>query len=238
MKTAYVEYHDGDTTLEGYLAWDESFTGPRPAVLVAHDWSGRREYACAGAEKAAELGYVGFALDVFGKGVFGKSGDVEGNSALIRPFVEDRGLLRRRMQTALSTVREMERVDEDNIAAMGYCFGGMAVLELARAGSDVKGVASVHGLLGRGDVPNADITAKVLCLHGHEDPMVSPEQVLAFEEEMTEAGVDWQVHVYGNTRHAFTNPSANNPEAGTVYSDVANRRAEAALAGFFEELFA
>lgn len=238
MKTAYVEYRDGDTVLEGYLAWDPSITEPRPAVLVAHDWSGRREHACSGAEKAAELGYVGFALDVFGKGVFGKSGDVEGNSALIRPFVQDRALLRRRMQTALSTVREMARVDGDNIAAMGYCFGGMAVLELARAGADVKGVASVHGLLGRGDVPGARISAKVLCLHGHDDPMVPPDQVLAFEEEMSQAGVDWQVHVYGNTKHAFTNPSANNPGAGAVYSEVANSRAEAALAGFFREVFA
>lgn len=238
MKTAYVEYHDGDTVLEGYLAWDQSITEPRPAVLVAHDWSGRREHACSGAEKAAELGYVGFALDVFGKGVFGKAGDVEGNSALIRPFVDDRALLRRRMQAALSTVRDMDRVDADNVAAMGYCFGGMSVLELARAGADVKGVASVHGLLGRGDVPSARITAKVLCLHGHDDPMVPPDQVLAFEEEMSEAGVDWQVHVYGNTKHAFTNPSANNPDAGTVYSELANSRAEAALAGFFREIFA
>ncbi|MGM0632454.1 MAG: dienelactone hydrolase family protein [Pseudomonadota bacterium] len=238
MKTAYIDYRDGETELEGYLAWDESISTPRPAVLVAHDWSGRRELACSGAEKMAELGYIGFALDIYGKGMFGKAGDVEGNSALIRPFVEDRALLRRRMQAALSTVRDMDRVDADRVAAMGYCFGGMAVLELARAGADVEGVASIHGLLGQGDVPNAAITARVLCLHGHDDPMVPSEQVLAFEQEMTEAGVDWQVHVYGNTKHAFTNPAANNPEAGAVFSELANSRAERALAGFFHELFA
>lgn len=238
MKTEYIEYHDGDTVLEAYLAYDETATDKRPAVLVAHDWTGRRDYACAGAERMAELGYVGFALDVFGQGVFGKDGDIEGNSALITPFVEDRGLLRRRMQAALTTVRLQGRVDADNVAAMGYCFGGMAVLELARAGADVKGVASVHGLLGQGDVPNADIHARVLCLHGHDDPMVTPEQVLAFETEMTDAGVDWQVHVYGGTTHAFTNPAANNPDFGTVYNEAANRRAGLALSNFFSELFA
>ncbi len=238
MKTAYIDYREGETDLEGYLAWDESISTPRPAVLVAHDWSGRRELACSGAEKMAELGYIGFALDIFGKGVFGRTGDAEGNSALIRPFVEDRALLRRRMQAALSAVRDMDRVDGDRVAAMGYCFGGMAVLELARAGADVEGVASVHGLLGQGDMPNAAITASVLCLHGHDDPMVSPEQVLAFEQEMTESGVDWQVHVYGNTSHAFTNPAANNPEAGAAFNELANSRAERTLAGFFQELFA
>lgn len=238
MKTEYVEYNDGDTVLEAYMAYDDEASEQRPAVLVAHDWTGRRDYACAGAERIAELGYVGFALDVYGKGVFGKDGDVEGNTALITPFVQDRALLRRRMQAALTAVRAQQRVDAGNVAAMGYCFGGMAVLELARAGADVKGVASVHGLLGQGGVPNADIHAKVLCLHGHDDPMVPPEQVLAFETEMTEAGVDWQVHVYGNTTHAFTNPAANNPDFGTVYNETANRRAEMALANFFTELFA
>jgi dienelactone hydrolase len=238
MKTAYVEYQDGEVTLEGYVAYDESSDEKRPAVLVAHDWTGRRDYACAGAERMAELGYVGFALDVFGKGVFGKDGDVEGNSALITPFVEDRALLRRRMQAALTVVRGMVRVDADQVAAMGYCFGGMAVLELARAGADLRGVASVHGLLGQGNVPNARIGASVLCLHGHDDPMVTPEQLLAFETEMSEAEADWQVHVYGGTRHAFTNPAANNPDFGTVYDERANRRAELALANFFAECFA
>lgn len=238
MKTAYVEYRDGETVLEGYLAYDQKASSPRPAVLVAHDWSGRRDLACAGAERAAELGYVGFALDLFGKGVFGRTGDSEGNAALIRPFVEDRGLLRSRMQAALRAVREMDRVDADNVAAMGYCFGGMAVLELARAGADLKGVASVHGLLERGEVPSAPIRARVLCLHGHRDPMVPPGQVRAFEQEMTEGNADWQLHVYGRAMHAFTNPAANNPKAGAVYDEIANRRAEAALAAFFQELFA
>ncbi len=238
MKTEYIEYQEGDTALEGYLAYDERREQPRPGVLVGHDWTGRREFACDRAEWLAELGYVGFAADIFGKGVFGKPGDFDGNSALIAPFVEDRGLLRRRMQVALATLREDPRVDGANIGAVGYCFGGMAVLELARSGADIKGVASMHGLLRQGDVPNADINAKVLALHGYDDPMVPPEQVQHFATEMTDAGVDWQIHIYGDTMHAFTNPAADNPDAGTVYSERANRRAEATLTDFFAELFA
>lgn len=237
LKTEYLEYRDGDVVLEAYVAYDDAATGPRPCVLVAHDWSGRRDYACAGAERMAELGYVGFALDIYGKGIFGKDGDAQGNSALMQPFAEDRALLRRRMLAALAAARTLAQVDNSNLAAIGYCFGGMAVLELARSGAALKGVCSIHGLLGQGNVANQAIRAKVLCLHGHDDPMVTPAQLLAFESEMSDAKADWQVHVYGGTQHAFTNPAANNPDFGTVYSQTANRRAERSLANFLEELF-
>ena len=237
LKTEDLEYRDGDTVLEAYIAYDDEVTGERPCVLVAHDWTGRRAYASSGAEKMAELGYVGFALDIYGKGILGKDGDAEGNSALMTPFMEDRALLRRRMLAALDAARQLSEVDSSNVAAMGYCFGGLAVLELARAGADVKGVASVHGLFSRGSVPNQNIQAKVLCLHGHDDPMVPPDQVQALQEELTDAKVDWQVHTYGGTMHAFTNPAANNPDFGTVYSPRATRRAEQTLADFFHELF-
>jgi dienelactone hydrolase len=238
LKTAYIEYRDGDTLLEGYLAYDGEADGQRPAVLVAHDWTGRRDYACAGAERIAELGYVGFALDLYGQGVFGKDGDTEGNSALMMPFVNDRQLLRRRMQAALQALRAQSIVAPDSVCAVGYCFGGMAVLELARAGADIRGVISVHGLLGKGDTSaDGKIQASVLCLHGHDDPMVPPDAVLAFEEEMTDAKADWQIHVYGGTTHAFTNPAANNPSFGTVYSETATRRAEQAIADFLHERF-
>lgn len=235
MKTKLVEYKDGDTLLEGYLAWDES-QGKRPVVLVAHDWTGRRELACQAAEKLVPLGYAGFALDMYGKGVFGKEADVEGNAALMGPFATDRALLRRRINAALAAVRSLSEVDGSKVAAMGYCFGGMCVLELARSGADVKGVISVHGIFGPGSVANAKMTCKVLCLHGHDDPMVPPEQVLAFEKEMTAAGVDWQVHVYGGTMHAFTNPAANNPGFGTVYNPVADRRATESIRDFLAEV--
>lgn len=238
MKTDYIEYRDGETTLEGYLAWDEAVGEQRPVVLIAHDWGGRRELACDAAEAMVELGYIGFALDIYGQGVFGKDGDTAGNSALMNPFVEDRALLRRRVQVALDTVRELPHVDPSRVAAIGYCFGGMAVLELARSGADVTGVVSIHGLLHQGEIGNEKIGAKILCLHGHDDPMGPPEQVLVFEAEMCAARVDWQVHVYGGAKHAFTNPQANDKDLGTVYNDLANQRAQRAVADFLAEIFA
>lgn len=236
MITKTVDYQDGDTQLEGYLAYCETDKS-QPAVLVAHDWSGRREFACKAAEKVADMGYVGFALDMYGKGIFGADGDMERNGALMSPFATDRALLRRRITAALHAVRQLPQVDAARIAAMGYCFGGMCVLELARSGADVRGVISVHGIFAQGHVSNEKITAKILCLHGHDDPMVPPEQVLAFETEMTKAGVDWQVHVYGGTMHAFTNPKANNPGFGTVYKEVAANRAYQSIANFLSEIF-
>ena len=236
MLTKYIDYQDGDIPLEGFLAYNETDT-PKPAVLIAHDWSGRREFACKAAERIAAMGYVGFALDMYGKGIFGRDGDTEGNAALMNPYFNDRILLRQRINAALPAVRALPQVDAAKIAAMGYCFGGLCVLELARSGADVRGVISIHGLFVPGNAANEKIRAKVLCLHGHDDPMVPPEQVLAFEKEMTEAGVDWQVHVYGGTMHAFTNPVANNPSFGTVYKAVAANRAYQSIANFLGELF-
>ncbi|SNX59648.1 Dienelactone hydrolase [Nitrosomonas ureae] len=237
MITKMIDYLDGNTSLEGYLAYHDTGKA-QPVVLVAHDWSGRREMACKGAERIADMGYVGFALDMYGKGIFGADGDAEKNGALMAPFAQDRSLLRRRITAALHAVRQLPQVDAAKVAAMGYCFGGMCVLELARSGADVQAVISVHGILAPGNVANANITTKVLCLHGHDDPMVPPEQVLAFETEMTQANVDWQVHVYGGTMHAFTNPKANNPGFGTVYKEIAANRAYRSIENFLKEVFA
>jgi dienelactone hydrolase len=236
MITKNIDYEDGSRLLEGYLAYHDA-DKPKPAVLVAHDWSGRREFACKAAERVADMGYVGFALDMYGKGIFGADGDVEKNGALMSPFAKDRALLRRRIGAALNTVQQLPQVDGTKIAAMGYCFGGMCVLELARSGADVRGVVSIHGIFAPGNVANEKITAKVLCLHGHDDPMVPPEQVIAFETEMTQAGVDWQIHIYGGTMHAFTNPKANNPDFGTVYKEAAANRAYQSIANFLREIF-
>ena len=236
MITQMLDYSDGDTELEAYVAFEAADT-QKPLVLIAHDWTGRREFATQAAERIAAMGYVGLALDMYGKGVFGADGDTDGNAALMSPFAEDRGLLRRRIRAALVAGRNIPQVDPTRVAAMGYCFGGMCVLELARSGADVLGVVSIHGILAAGDSKIEDIKAKVLCLHGHDDPMVPPEQVLAFETEMTEAGADWQVHVYGSTMHAFTNPAANNPDFGTVYSATAEQRSYQSLENFLTELF-
>ena len=236
MKKELIDYNDGSAELEAFVAYEEA-DSPKPLVLVVHDWSGRREFACKAAERVAGMGYVGMAVDMYGKGVFGSDGDVELNSSLMDPFASDRAMLRDRIRAALEVGRNLSQVDASKVAAMGYCFGGMCVLELARSGADVAGVISIHGIFSPGDIPNKEIKAKILCLHGHEDPMVPPDQVLAFETEMTKAGADWQVHAYGNTMHAFTNPAANNPDFGTMYDEVAERRTYQALANFLDEIF-
>lgn len=236
MITQHLDYSDGTEVLEGYVAYEDADIR-RPLVLVAHDWSGRRKFACDAAEKIANMGYVGFALDMYGKGVFGSDGDTELNTSLMNPLATDRNVLRERVRAALVAGRNLPQVDPSRVAAMGYCFGGMCVLELARSGADILGVISIHGILSASEVVNEGIKAKVLCLHGHDDPMVPPEQVLAFETEMTEAKADWQVHTYGNTTHAFTNPAANNPTFGTVYKESAEKRAYQALDNFLTEIF-
>jgi len=238
MKTDYIDYQDGDDVFEGYFAWDETLSDQQPVVLIAHDWAGRRELACSAAESMVDLGYAGFAVDIYGKGIFGKDADTAGNSALMMPYVEDRALLRQRMLAALNAVRTLGRIDVSKVAAIGYCFGGMAVLELARSGADIDGVVSVHGLLGHGEIQSEKVLAKVLCLHGHDDPMGPPDQVLAFESEMTAQKADWQMHIFGGTSHAFTNPDANDKALGTVYSSSANQRAQRLIADFLAEIFA
>ena len=236
MKKELIDYNDGSAELEAFVAYEEA-DSLKPLVLVVHDWSGRRDFACKAAERVAGMGYVGMAVDMYGKGVFGSDGDVELNSSLMDPFASDRAMLRDRITAALEAGRNLSQVDASKVAAMGYCFGGMCVLELARSGADVAGVISIHGIFSPGDIPNKEIKAKILCLHGHEDPMVPPDQVLAFETEMTKARADWQVHAYGNTMHAFTNPAANNPDFGTMYDEVAERRTYKALANFLDEIF-
>lgn len=235
IQTNYVEYKDESTILEGFYAVDESVTTIRPAILVAHDWSGRNEFSCEKAEQLAKLGYVGFAIDMYGKGILGKTN--EEKTALISPFRSDRGLLAQRILSAYHALKKLKYVDTSRIAAIGYCFGGLCVLDLARSGADLQGVVSFHGLLSASDERGtAQIKAKVLAFHGHDDPMVPPEQVLAFENEMTAAKVDWQVTTYGNTTHGFTNPLANDNKLGTLYNPVAANRAWSGMKLFFEEI--
>ena len=232
MKIEKLAYRDGDQTLEAHVAIPDG-AGPHPAVLIAHAFRGQADFERAKAERVAELGYVGVALDNFGKGVL--ASNREEAQQLMRPFVEDRGMLQRRLLAGLDAAVGHEAVDGARVAAMGFCFGGLCALDLARSGAALRGVVSFHGLLRSSGLPTQPILAKVLVLHGHDDPMVPPDQVLAFEQEMTEAGVDWQVHVYGGTMHAFTNPAANDPGFGTVYQADADRRSWDTATRFFEE---
>jgi len=182
------------------------------------------------------MGYVGFALDLYGKGIIAE--DTEQAFALMSRFTEDRALLQSRLKACVETAQGQPEVDVARMAAIGYCFGGLCVLDIARAGLPVAGVCSFHGILGAADTPAEKIDAKILVEHGWADPMVPPEQVVAFAEEMTAAGADWQLHGHGGAVHAFTNPGANDPDFGTVYQADADRRSWQSLQNFLAELFA
>jgi dienelactone hydrolase len=235
LREQIIEYRDGDTKLQGFFCHDDSFVGAVPAVMISHAWGGRDEFVERKARRLAWHGYATFALDMYGEGKRGKS--PEENQALMMPFVQNRALLARRINAALTAVRNLPSVDARRVAAMGFCFGGMCALDLARSGADVRGVVSFHGLLKpNGLAPPASIPAKVLILHGYDDPMAPPEDVLAIGKELTAAGADWQLHAYGNTVHSFTNPEANNRAGGMQYSDRADRRSWHSLIQFLEEV--
>lgn len=232
-----VVYLDDDAVLEAFFAFDDAFSGRRPVVLINHTWAGRDDFVAEKAKKLAALGYVGFAVDMYGKGVLGSS--PEENMKLMQPFMADRAMLQKRMKAALAAVKLMPWVDDSKIAAIGFCFGGLCSLDLARTGADIQGVVSFHGLLAApGNTQGNAVKAKILALHGRDDPLVPVEQVLAFEQEMTEAGADWQLHSYGNTMHGFTNPLANDPAFGAVYQPGADRRSWIAMQNFLTEIFA
>ena len=231
-----VGYLHGDTVLEGFFAYDADMAGQRPVVLIHHAWGGRDSFVEAKAVKLAELGYLAFATDLYGKGVLGTTR--EESAALMQPFMADRAKLQQRLLAALAAVKLLPWADNKRIAAIGFCFGGLCALDLARTGVDICGVVAFHGLLGApSNIPHPVIKAKVLALHGHDDPMVTPAQVLAYQTEFTLAGADWQLHSYGHTMHAFTNPIANDADFGTVYQANADRRSWLAMRNFLSEIF-
>jgi dienelactone hydrolase len=236
LQNRVIEYRDGDTVLEGRLAWDDDYEGARPGVLVSHAWSGRSAYEDGKADALARLGYAALALDLYGKGVRGQNPDH--NAALMQPFLDDRAMLQRRLILSLETLRGQPEVDGGRVAAIGFCFGGLCVLDIARSGADVAGVVSFHGLLSPpGNAGGNHAQARVLVLHGWDDPMATPDAVHSLAAELTALGADWQLHAYGNTQHAFTNPAANDPERGTVYDEVADRRSWQAMTNFLDEIF-
>ncbi|MBA3581076.1 MAG: dienelactone hydrolase family protein [Gammaproteobacteria bacterium] len=235
IKTRSVEYYDGDTLLEAYIAFDDRYNTPRPGVLVSHAWVGRDVLFCQKAEALAALGYVGFALDMYGKNIRGQS--PAENAALMQPFISDRSLLQRRISLALSTLKQQAEVDEHKTAALGYCFGGMCVLDLARSGATVDGVICTHGLLSAPQNISTNSTAKILILHGDQDPLSPLSQVMQLSEELKTANADWQIHIYSNTQHAFTNPAANAPQNGMQYNSIAAERAWQSTQNFLTEIF-
>jgi dienelactone hydrolase len=235
LREQFSEYRCGDSLHEGFFCYDDAFPGPLPVVMISHDWSGCGEFAYKKAHRLAFHGFAAFALDMYGKGKRGTT--QEECQALMMPLVQDRSLLARRINAALTHVRQLPQIDPQRVAAMGFCFGGMCVLDLARSGADVRGVVSFHGLLKPNGLPPAPrINARILILHGYDDPMAPPEDVLAIAKEFTQAGADWQLHAYGGTVHAFTNPNAKNAAGGMLYNEKAQRRSWYSLVAFLDEV--
>lgn len=243
MQTRTVPYQVQGQTLQGFLAFDDSIKGKRPAVVVAHAWRGQDAFAREKALAFAKMGYVALAADLFGDGVTVQSD--EESLALMLPLFADRKLLQERIGKAVELLKADPLVDPKRIAAVGYCFGGLTVLELLRSGAEVSGVVSCHGLLA--DVLG-EVRAKrpaighrlhgsILFLHGADDPMVSDSDIRQVTEELDEHGVDWQFNTYSQTVHAFTNPQAQDPDHGTVYNERTAKRSWFALVNFLEEIF-
>jgi dienelactone hydrolase len=237
MHTEMIDYKHGDTVLEGYLAYDASIKEKRPGVLIVHQWKGLTDYEKKRAEMLAQLGYTVFALDIYGKGIRPQSSQEAGAEA--GKYKNNRALLRARAQAGLAVLQKHERTDPKRVAAIGYCFGGTVVIELARSGADIAGVVSFHGGL---DSPHPEdgrnIKCKVLALHGADDPFVPAKDLAAFEDEMRQAKVDWQLVKYGGAVHSFTDWNAgDNPGQGAAYNEKADRRSWEAMKHFFTEIF-
>ena len=237
-----VSYQAGGTRLEGYVAWDESKTGRRPGVIVVHEWWGHNEYVRRRARMLAELGYTAFALDMYGDGK--NTQRPEEAQKLLMAAVSNPTVAEQRFFAACEVLKEHHATDPSKIAAIGYCFGGAVVLQMARGGADLAGVASFHGTLspqGPPAQPGA-VKAKVLVLHGAADPLVPKAQLAAFEKEMDAAGADYSVIEYPGATHAFTNPEAT--ERGEklkmplAYDKSADEQSWAELRKFLHGLFA
>jgi dienelactone hydrolase len=236
--TRTVEYQEGGTTLEGFLAYDDAVKGKRPGVLVVHEWNGINDHTRQAARDLAALGYVALAADIYGKGVRPTDPQASGAEAT-RYRGGDRKNFRARLVAGLDQLRKDPRVDASKLGAIGFCFGGTGVIELARSGADVRGVVSFHGGL---DSPapadGKNIKARVLALHGADDPFVKASDLEAFEKEMRDAKVDWQLVKYGGAVHSFTNKGAgDDPSKGAAYDERAARRSWEAMKQFFAETF-
>jgi len=236
VHTQDVRYREGSVEFLGYLAFDDTIPRKRPGVLVVHEGLGLGEHIMERTRRVAELGYVAFAPDMFG----GRRQftDIQEMAKLLAELRNDLPALRARARAALATLVSLPQVDGTRIAAIGFCFGGSVVLELARDGADLKAVVSLHGVLSTTAPAEADkVKASVLVCTGADDPLAPTDQVVAFQNEMREAKVrDWQLISYGNTQHAFTNPAAGPATMrGTLYNEQADRRSWLAVRNFLDE---
>ncbi|MCI0382471.1 MAG: dienelactone hydrolase family protein [Chlamydiae bacterium] len=242
MRTENLFYRHADIEMKGFIAYDEKSKMRRPAVIVAPAWRGLDQFARDKAMALAELGYVGFVADLYGEG---KCVGNEEAPEMMAPLFLDRVLLQKRIIAAFEVVQTHSLVDREKIGAIGFCFGGLTVIELFRSGAPVKGVVSFHAVLGNEldgrrakVVPIAKgIKGSLLILHGHDDSLVTSSHIASIQKELTEAKVDWQMHIYGKTMHAFTNPEAQNPKTGVQFHPISAARSWLSMQNFFTEVF-
>ena len=238
MVAERVPFHVGDDVFDLHVERpaDASAGERRPVVFVCHAWAGRGPHEESRARQLAELGYVGVAIDLYGVGRRGH--DRASSGALMGALVGDPELLRRRLAAAFAAVRALPGVDRERVGVIGFCFGGLCALLAARMGLALRGAVSFHGLLKIGEPLATRPQARMLVLHGQDDPMVPPADLASFAAEMQRIGGDWQLHAYPGVVHAFTNPAAADPGFGTVYDAEADRRSWAAMVRFFADVLA
>jgi dienelactone hydrolase len=237
VQTKQIDYKQGDQVLQGFLAWDDAVKGKRPGVLVVHEWWGHNEHARYQAKRLAQAGYVGFALDMFGKGKV--TTHPKEAQAFMTETKKDPAVMAARFQAALDQLKQDPHVAADQIAAIGYCFGGSVVLDAVRSGADLDAVVSVHGVLEtKSPAQQGKVTARILVLTGAADPFVPVEQVAAFTQEMKAAGAQFEVVSYPGVKHGFTNPDASKAGMEALqYNPEADKKSWAALLAFLKEIF-
>jgi len=234
--TEQVEYNDSQNTFEGVVAYRKDTNADTPVVLIAHAYSGQSDFEKNKAIELAKLGYIGFAIDLYGKGKRAKTPAQA--QELMDHLNSNRTLLLQRMQLSLEQAKKLKFADKTKLGAIGYCFGGKCVLDLARSGEKLKGLVSFHGLY---DAPRHNMKTKIkspiLVMHGWNDPLAPPDDVVKLAKELTSKEADWEMTAYGNTGHAFTNPMANSPENGLMYNQNASNKAWNRMKLFFADAF-
>ena len=235
IRTETISYNLSDGTYEGTISWDDAVEGKRPGVMVAPTIRGQTAFETKKAENLARLGYVGFAIDLYGKGKRGTTPEL--GSELMGELTSNRPLLSSRINQTLQFFKNHSLVDSERTAAIGFCFGGKCVLDLVRSGADTKGIVTFHGVYDAPPESSMDpILPKILICHGWDDPLATPEQTVALANELTVRQADWQILAHGQTGHAFTNPLAANPAGGMFYQPDADRRSWKAMERFLNEL--
>lgn len=236
IQTKTISYSDPDTEYEGFLAFDDSLKGKKPVVLIAHTFRGLSSFEEEKAIALAQLGYMGFAIDVYGKGKRAKNPEEAGQ--FMAALNDNRPLLLQRMKRSLQQGMTHKGADPEKVGAIGFCFGGKCVLDLVRSGIALSGAVTFHGVY---DAPgiheNTPIKTPTLILHGWEDPLAPPQAMHALAEELNRKGALWEMNIYGQTGHAFTNPNANARQEGLFYQADASRKSWSRMQSFFKESF-